>query len=44
MTYKEVFLAGGQRFEYEFPISFQSRWIRFVAEKDCRATAWLKYE
>ncbi|MBD0777832.1 hypothetical protein HPE56_08505 [Maribacter sp. ANRC-HE7] len=44
MTYKEVSLAGGQSFEYEFPISFQARWIRFVAEKNCRATAWLKYE
>ena len=44
MTYKEILLDGGESFNYEFPASFQSRWIRFVAEKDCKATVWLKYE
>ena len=44
MTYKEVTVKPGENFEFTFPKGFQSRWIRFVADKDCKATAWLKYE
>jgi len=44
MNYKVVTVAPGQSFKYNFPDSFQSRWIRFVADTDCNATAWLKYE
>lgn len=44
MTYREIQLNGGESFNYEFPASFQSRWIRFAADKDCKATAWLEYE
>ncbi len=44
MTYQEVTVKSGETFEYMFPETFQSRWIRFVADKDCKATAWLKYE
>ncbi|MGQ7870968.1 hypothetical protein [Sunxiuqinia sp. sy24] len=44
MTYKEVTVSPGETFEYAFPEAFQSRWIRFVANKSCQATAWLKYE
>lgn len=44
MTYREVTVAPGEVFEYKFPKSFQSRWIRFVANGNCHATAWLNYE
>ncbi len=44
MAYQKVTVKSGEAFEYSFPESFQSRWIRFVADKDCSATAWLKYE
>ena len=44
MTYKEFTVPAGETFEHVFPDSFQSRWILFSANKDCQATAWLKYE
>ena len=44
MTFQTVSVKSGETFEYSFPETFQSRWIRFIADKDCSATAWLKYE
>ncbi|MBW8325730.1 MAG: hypothetical protein K0M50_13275 [Prolixibacteraceae bacterium] len=44
MSYQTVSVKSGETFEYAFPESFQSRWIRFAADKDCNATAWLTYE
>jgi hypothetical protein len=44
MTYKQVTVKPGETFEYKFPETFQSQWIGFVADKACRATAWLNYE
>lgn len=44
MNYQTVTVKPGETFEYSFPETFQSRWIRFAADKDCSATAWLKYE
>jgi hypothetical protein len=44
MSSQTVTVKPGETFEYTFPETFQSRWIRFVADKDCNATAWLKYE
>lgn len=44
MRYKEIIVQPGEVFRYEFPGGFQARWIRFVANKDCNATAWLTYE
>lgn len=44
MTYQEVTVEQGETFKYSFPDTFQSRWIRFIADKDCKATTWLKYE
>lgn len=43
MTWKEVTIAPGETFSYDFPQGFQSRWIRFVTDKNCLATAWLEY-
>lgn len=44
MSYQTVSVKPGETFGYAFPESFQSRWIRFATDKDCSATAWLKYE
>ncbi len=44
MTFQTVSVKPGETFEFSFPETFQSRWIRFAADKDCNATAWLKYE
>jgi hypothetical protein len=44
MHYQTVTVKPGESFSMKFPDTFQSRWIRFVAEKDCKAKAWLKYE
>jgi hypothetical protein len=44
MTYHTVTVKPGETFEYSFPESFQARWIRFVADKSCKATTWLRYE
>lgn len=34
----------GETVEHEFPAPYQAHWVRFIANRDCRATAWLKYE
>lgn len=44
MVYREVIVKPGETYEYQFPETFQSRWIRFVADKNCQATAWLEYQ
>ena len=44
MTYKLVKVKPGESFKFEFPVDFQSRWIRFVTDTDCSATAWLIYQ
>ena len=44
MVYKTVVVKPGESFRLKFPATLQSRWIRFVADRDCNASAWLKYE
>ncbi|MPR33059.1 hypothetical protein [Salmonirosea aquatica] len=44
MTYKEITIKPGETFTYDFPKEFEARWIRFAADQDCAATAWLRYE
>lgn len=44
MLFKEITVNAGEKFEYEFPLSVQARWIRFSTDKDCLATAWLNYQ
>lgn len=44
MVYKKVTVKPGERFKMTFPTEFQSRWIRFVADTNCTATAWLEYK
>lgn len=43
MKYKEVKADPGKEYEIDFPVNFQARWIRFTTDKNCRATAWLRY-
>lgn len=44
MKYSEVVVNPGETFRFDFPATFQARWIRFIAGNDCIATAVLKYE
>lgn len=44
MLFKKVNVKPGETFKYDFSDNFQARWIRFVADKNCEATAWLTYE
>ncbi len=44
MTYKKVTINPGETFELRFPDNFQSRWIRFISSKSCKATTLLNYE
>ncbi len=37
-------VGPGGGFEHEFPPAFQARWIRFSADADTTATAWLEYK
>lgn len=43
MHYKTIEVAAGETFSYTFDEDFSARWIRFVADKDVQATAWLSY-
>ncbi|HKJ80325.1 MAG TPA: hypothetical protein VKA10_12350, partial [Prolixibacteraceae bacterium] len=43
MLYKEVTVRPGESFQHKFSESFEARWIRFVADKDCIATTYLEY-
>jgi hypothetical protein len=44
MLYQEVTLKPGEKFTHQFPKHFQARWIRFLADQNCSATAWLEYK
>ncbi len=44
MVYKTITVKAGETFEHVFPEGFQARWIRFKANSNCKATAWLVYE
>lgn len=44
MNFREVVVKAGESFEYDFLEGFQARWIRFKADRDCKATAWLDYK
>ncbi len=44
MTYQTIIVKAGEIYKMTFPQGFQSRWIRFVTDTDCKATAWLDYK
>lgn len=43
-TYRTVGMAPGDVLVHEFPDAYSAHWIRFTADRDCTATAWLVYE
>jgi hypothetical protein len=43
MLYEKVTVQPGETFNHKFSENFQARWIRFVADHDCIATAMLSY-
>lgn len=42
--YKTFRLKAGTTETYRFPEDYSAHWIRFTADADCAATAWLTYE
>jgi hypothetical protein len=44
MTWEEFSVKPGETLSYEFPRWLEARWIRFTANRDCSATAWLVYD
>lgn len=43
-VYKKIKVPAGKTIEHIFPDGYSAHWIRAVADKDCIATVWLKYE
>ena len=44
VTYKKINVKAGESLNFNFPDSFQARWIRFSANKSCKATTFLTYK
>jgi hypothetical protein len=44
MTWEKVTVKPGETFTIDFPMGLEARWIRFVSQSDCNATAWLTYD
>ncbi len=43
-TYKTFRVPAGQTVRHEFPEGYNAHWIRAIADKNCTATVWMKYE
>ncbi|MCK4999617.1 MAG: hypothetical protein KAS23_08780, partial [Anaerohalosphaera sp.] len=43
-VYKSFKLKAGRTKTHVFPEGFSAHWIRVRADRDCRATAWFRYE
>jgi len=43
-TCQRFALRAGQACTHVFPEAFSAHWVRFIADRDCQATAWLVYE
>lgn len=44
MEYRICTVEAEKQFTYQFPKSFQARWIRFSTDTDVKATTWLEYK
>ncbi len=42
--YRTISVPPGETVEHQFPAGYSAHWVRLVADRDCRATAWLRYE
>jgi len=43
-TYKSFHIPAGKTVDYTFPDGFSAHWARAIADKDCNATVWFKYQ
>ena len=43
-TYKAIHVPAGKTIEHIFPIGYSAHWIRAIADNNCKATVWFKYE
>lgn len=44
MEYLVQEVVAGEEWAHKFPKEFQARWIRFIANKNTKATTWLEYK
>jgi hypothetical protein len=44
MEYRTFTVKPGETFNHQFPDGMEARWIRFVSDRDTKATAWLEYK
>lgn len=44
IDYKTITVKAGQELSFQFPEGLEARWIRFSTDKDCKATALLRYD
>ena len=42
--WREIAVPAGQSVSYTFPEGYHAHWLRLRCDKDCRATAQLRYE
>lgn len=42
--FKKFKVPAGKTIDYVFPDGYSANWVRAVADTDCKATVWLKYE
>ncbi|MGV3532894.1 MAG: hypothetical protein ACO1QR_11030, partial [Chthoniobacteraceae bacterium] len=42
--YRTFKVEPGQPLEHTFPAGYEGYWLRTITDRDCEATAWLKYE
>ncbi|ACT93085.1 hypothetical protein [Dyadobacter fermentans] len=43
MESRKFVVEPGKTVDFSFPKEFAARWVRFKADKDCEATAWMEY-
>lgn len=43
-TFETIEVKPGETFDFTFPKGYSAHWVRFTADKNCTATAWLTYE
>ncbi len=44
IEYQKIRVEPGNENIFEFPDSFEARWIRFISDKKTKATTWLEYK
>lgn len=44
VLFKTFSVKAGEKLVYEFPEGFSAHWVQLKTDKDCKATAWFKYQ